>query len=620
MCGLTGCASTESQSDRAWLSRARDTLIHRGPDDAGEWWSQDGRVGLAHRRLSILDLSPLGHQPMHLPERGLSIVFNGEIYNFAELRRGLEGRGHRFRSHCDTEVILAAYSEWGSDCLTRFNGMFALAIYDGQEQRLLLARDRAGEKPLFYRLHRGTIVFASELKAILAKPDMPRRIDPTALDCYLLLGYIPGELCLLEGYNKLPPAHALSFDLREGSAKVWRYWHIPEFDPGAAVEESFLLDELDELMQAAVARQLRADVPVGILLSGGIDSSLVTAMAVRSSSRVRTFSIGFPGHGALDETAHARLVADHFGTDHTELMVEPATADLISKLAVQYDEPIADLSMIPTYLVSRLVREQCTVALGGDGGDELFGGYSRYSRLLWMQQRLLKTIPAPGRKTLAWGAQHLLPVGFKGRNYLQALNVDFTSDVPLISTYFDAGSRRRLMRGNAPWATPGEHIVHSAIPHEPDLVQRATRMDFANSFPEAILVKVDRASMLNSLEVRAPLLDQHLIEFAFGRVPSHLKTTTTQRKILPKLLTERLLPPEFDRQRKQGFAVPIAEWLKGGPFRDLFWDVLNSRDCIFDQKAVRSLQRGQDRGFVNGDRLFALVEFESWRKAYGTYL
>jgi asparagine synthase (glutamine-hydrolysing) len=620
MCGLAGCASTESQSDRAWLSRARDTLIHRGPDDAGEWWSQDGRVGLAHRRLSILDLSPLGHQPMHLPERGLSVVFNGEIYNFAELRRDLEGRGHRFRSHCDTEVILAAYSEWGSDCLSRFNGMFALALYDGREQRLLLARDRAGEKPLFYRLYNGTIVFGSELKAILAKPDMPRRIDPKALDCYLLLGYIPGELCVLEGYNKLPPAHALSFDLRNGSAKVWRYWDIPEFDPGAAVEESLLVDELDELMQAAVARQLRADVPVGILLSGGIDSSLVTAMAVRSSSRVRTFSIGFPGHGALDETAHARLVAEHLGTDHTELMVEPATADLIPKLAVQYDEPIADLSMIPTYLVSRLVREQCTVALGGDGGDELFGGYSRYSRLLWMQQRLLKTIPAPGRKTLTWGAQHLLPVGFKGRNYLQALNVDFTSDVPLISTYFDAGSRRRLMRGKAPWATPGEQIVHAATPRETDLLQRATRMDFANTFPEAILVKVDRASMLNSLEVRAPLLDQHLIEFAFGRVPSHLKATTTQRKILPKLLTERLLPPEFDRQRKQGFAVPIAAWLKGGPFRDLFWDVLNSRDCIFDQQAVRSLQRGQGRGFVNGDRLFALVEFESWRKAYGTYL
>ncbi|MCW1960389.1 MAG: asparagine synthase (glutamine-hydrolyzing) [Mycobacterium sp.] len=620
MCGLTGCASTETQSNRAWLSAARDTLTHRGPDDAGEWWSDDGRVGLAHRRLAILDLSPLGHQPMHLVDRQLSIVFNGEIYNFADLRTDLEQRGHRFRSHCDTEVILAAYAEWGDDCLKHLNGMFALALYDAREQRVLLARDRAGEKPLFYRADGSTIYFGSELKALLANSELPRRINPSALDCYLLLGYIPGDLCVLAGYNKLPPAHALSFDVRRGSVKVWRYWEVPEFDAGAPVDESALVDELDSLMEAAVARQLRADVPVGVLLSGGIDSSLVTAMAVRNSSQVRTFSIGFPGHGDLDETAHARLVANHFGTDHTELMMEPATADLIPELAVQFDEPIADLSMIPTYLVSRLVREQCTVALGGDGGDELFGGYSRYSRLLWMQDRLLKGIPVGGRKSLAWMAQHVLPVGFKGRNYLQALAVDFAHDVPLISTYFDAATRRRLMRGESSWETTADQVVRAATPIEPDLVQRATRMDFHNSFPEAILVKVDRASMLTSLEVRAPLLDQHVIEFAFGRVPSALKATTDQRKILPKLLTERLLPPEFDRQRKQGFSVPIAQWLRKGPFHDLFWDVLGSADCIFDPKAIRSLERGQLRGLVNGDRLFALVEFELWRKAYGTHL
>lgn len=620
MCGLTGCASTEPQSKRAWLSVARDTLVHRGPDDAGEWWSDDGRVGLAHRRLAILDLSPLGHQPMHLPGRQLSIVFNGEIYNFAELRRDLEQRGHRFRSHCDTEVILAAYAEWGDDCLGHLNGMFALAIYDAREQRLLLARDRAGEKPLFYRFHGATIYFASELKALLANDGMPRRINPEALDCYLLLGYIPGELCVLDGYNKLPPAHALSFDLRRGVLKVWRYWEMPEFKSGAPVNEATLVDELDALMQSAVARQLRADVPVGILLSGGIDSSLVTAMAVRTSSQVRTFSVGFPGHEASDETRHARLVADHFGTEHTELMVEAATADVIPRLAVQFDEPIADLSMIPTYLVSRLVREQCTVALGGDGGDELFGGYSRYSRLLWMQERLLTRIPRRGRVMLAGLAQHLLPVGFKGRNYLQALNVDFKRDVPLISTYFDAPTRRRLMRGESVWETPADRRTLAAKPIEPDLVQRATRMDFANSFPEAILVKVDRASMLTSLEVRAPLLDRHLIEFAFGRVPASLKATAHRRKILPKLLTERLLPPEFDRQRKQGFSVPIGMWLQTGPFHDLFWDVLDGSDCIFDRKTVRSLERGQLHGLVNGDRLFALVEFELWRKAYGAYL
>jgi asparagine synthase (glutamine-hydrolysing) len=556
---------------------------------------------------------------MHLPGRQLSIVFNGEIYNFAELRTDLEQRGHRFRSHCDTEVILAAYAEWGDDCVGHLNGMFAFAIYDSLENRLLLARDRAGEKPLFYRVHDATIYFASELKALLANIDMPRRINQEALDHYLLLGYIPGDLCVLDGYNKLPPAHALSFDLDRGLLRVWRYWEVPEFKSDATVDAATLVDELDALMESAVARQLRADVPVGILLSGGIDSSLVTAMAVRNSSQVRTFSIGFPGHDSLDETHHARLVANHFGTDHTELAVEAATADLIPKLAVQFDEPIADLSMIPTYLVSCLVREQCTVALGGDGGDELFGGYSRYSRLLWMQERLLTRIPRRSRRILAGLAQHMLPVGFKGRNYLQALDIDFERKVPLISTYFDAPTRRRLMRGQHAWETPADRTV-AAEAIKSDLVQRATRWDFANSFPEAILVKVDRASMLTSLEVRAPLLDLHLMEFAFGRVPSSLKATAHNRKILPKLLTERLLPDEFDRQRKQGFSIPIEKWLKSGPFHDLFWDVLGGSDCIFDRRTVRRLERGQLNGLVNGDRLFALVEFELWRQAYGAHL
>jgi asparagine synthase (glutamine-hydrolysing) len=597
-------------------------LIHRGPDDAGEWWSEDGRVGLAHRRLSILDLSPLGHQPMHLTDRGLSIVFNGEIYNHAELRKELQCRGHKFRSHCDTEVLLAAYAQWGADCLARLNGMFAFALYDALEGRLLLARDRAGEKPLFYRLQGQTLVFASELKALLAQPHMPRRIDPESLDCYLAFGYVPGQRCILSGYHKLPPGHALSYDLRQGLAKVWRYWELPEFDPAASADEATLLDELDALLDDAVRLQLRADVPVGILLSGGVDSSLVTAMAVRHSRQVHTFSVGFPGGGEFDETDHARLIARHFGTKHTELMAEPisVTTELIAQLVRQFDEPMVDSSMIPTYLVSRLVREHCTVALGGDGGDELFGGYGRYSRLLLMQ-RYLMFLPAMVRKSLARGAEHRLPVGFKGRNYLQALDVDLMrGDLPLIPVHFDVTTRRHLMRRHAPWATTAEHVWRARTPPEPDSLQRATRMDFASYLAEDILVKVDRVSMLNSLEVRAPMLDHRLIEFAFSRVPSLLKTTTKQKKILLKRLTERLLPAEFDRQRKQGFAIPYASWLRGGPFRDLFWDVLSSPDSLFDRQTVQGLLRGQDRGFNNGERLFALVQFELWRQAYATHL
>ncbi|PNK03838.1 asparagine synthase (glutamine-hydrolyzing), partial [Cylindrospermopsis raciborskii S07] len=505
MCGIVGLASTTPQTDRAWLSIACDTLTHRGPDDAGEWWSDDDHVGLAHRRLSILDLSPLGHQPMHLPQQGLSIVFNGEIYNFADLRHELESFGYSFRSHSDTEVLLAAYAQWGGDCLNRLNGMFAFALYDGPNQRLFLARDRAGEKPLFYRFSGGTLQFASELKSLLANPANPRQINPHALDCYLSMGFVPGSLCILQGYNKLPPAHALTFNFGTGNINIWKYWQLPEA-PRQQVDETQLVDELENLLENAVARYMVADVPIGVLLSGGVDSSLITAMAVRNSAHVRTFSISFPGHGKLDETPHARLIANYFGTDHTELVAEPASADLIPNLVRQFDEPMVDSSMIPTFLVSRLVRQYCTVALGGDGGDELFGGYSHYSRILWMQ-RNLGYIPNWLRKAVAQIAEYSLPVGFKGRNYLQGLSVNFQDRIPLLASSFDPLTRRRLMRSYPNYSTVAETIFGDRIPNETDLLQRATRMDFNNYLAEDILVKVDRASMLNSLEVRAPFLD-----------------------------------------------------------------------------------------------------------------
>lgn len=618
MCGIVGIASTTPQIQRAWLAIGRDAMTHRGPDDAGEWWSADGRVGLAQRRLSIIDLSPAGHQPMHDASGALSIVFNGEIYNFADLRDELIAKGHGFQSHSDTEVILAAYREWGTQCLARLNGMFAFALYDARQQTVFFARDRAGEKPLFYHQAGGVLRFGSELKALLADPALPRRIAPEALDCYLAMGYVPGDRCILQGFNKLPPAHALLFDLQTGQAKLWRYWQLPELDAATQgpADEAALLDDLEALLEDAVRRQMVADVPVGILLSGGVDSSIITAMAVRASSQVQTFTIGFPGYGKLDETEHARLIARHFGTRHTELMADDATADLLPRLARQFDEPMVDSSMIPTFLVSQLVRQHCTVALGGDGGDELFGGYGHYSRLQWMQQKL-GSIPRPLRKGIALAAEKLLPVGVKGRNWLQGLGVDLDNGLPLIASYFDTTTRRRLLATQPGWRLVAEFVLKSRVPVHPDLLQRATRMDFANYLAEDILVKVDRASLLNSLEVRAPLLDFRLIEFAFGKVPSHLKATVQDKKILLKRLTARVLPPEFDRQRKQGFSIPLAEWLKGGVFRVLFNEVLRDSQCSFDARTVDSLLRGQDKGRSNGERLFALVLFELWRREYG---
>ena len=619
MCGLVGITSSAPVESRTWLAAGRDAMTHRGPDDAGEWWSADGRVGLAQRRLSIVDLSSGGHQPMRDNARGLTIAFNGEIYNFRELRAELEQRGYAFRSHSDTEVLLAAYDAWGKDCLARLNGMFAFALYDARQQTVFMARDRAGEKPLFYHLTRGTLHFASELKALFADPSLPRRIDPESLDCYLAMGYVPGDRCILQGYNKLPPAHTLLFDLNNGTVKVWRYWQVPDLTPEAAagkVNELGLLDELEALLEDSVRQQLVADVPVGVLLSGGVDSSLITAMAVRASTKVKTFTIGFPGHGALDETEHARLIARHFGTVHTELVAQPTTADLIPRLARHFDEPMVDSSMIPTLLVSQLVRQHCTVALGGDGGDELFGGYGHHSRLLWMQQRLALA-PFPLRAVVATAAERLLPVGLKGRNWLQGLGVDLKYGLPLIANHFDASTRRQLMSHQDGWTLAAEQIRRGRVPAHTDLLQRATRMDFQDYLAEDILVKVDRASMMNSLEVRAPMLDYRLIEFAFAKVPSHLKATPQDKKILLKRLTARVLPPEFDRQRKQGFSIPLAEWLGAGPFRELFHQVLLDEQCLFDRDAVSGLLKGQDLGRSNGERLFALVLFELWRREYG---
>jgi asparagine synthase (glutamine-hydrolysing) len=448
----------------------------------------------------------------------------------------------------------------------------------------------------------------------LADAVVPSRLDAEATDCFLAMGFVPGERCIIHGARKLPPAHALIFDLKQNTNHVWRYWRLPVPPKESDQDERGLEDELETLLEDAVRRQMVADVPVGVLLSGGVDSSLITAMAVRASSRVKTFTVGFEGFGKYDETEHARLIAKHFGTEHVELNAGQVTPDLLPLLARQYDEPMIDSSMIPTYLVSQLVRQHCTVALGGDGADELFGGYAHYDRLLWRKQKI-DWLPLALRKLAAHSAGALLPHGFRGRNWLQSLSCDLDTGLPLIATFFDESVRKRLV-GDADWKLVAEDIRQSRIPVVDDLLQRATRMEFENYMPEDILVKVDRASMLNSLELRAPMLDHRVIEFAFGRVPSHMKTTLTQRKIILKRLTSRLLPPEFDRQRKQGFSVPLRDWLKEGVWRDYFHDILLGSGCMFDKKTVKDLLRAQDRGRNNSERLFGLVMFELWRQEY----
>jgi asparagine synthase (glutamine-hydrolysing) len=624
MCGIVGIASKYPVRDRELLLRMRDTMVHRGPDDQGAEWLLSDTVGLAHRRLSIIDLSPRGHQPM---KRGnVHITFNGEIYNYRELKRTLEDEGHKFQSDSDTEVILAAYQEWGQDAVRHLNGMFAFCIVDTVRKQLYLARDRAGEKPLFYYLGNRKLLFASELKALLAHPDVPRKLDPAAFDNYLTYGYVSGDQCMLSGVKKLPPAHAISYDMMSSDLNVWPYWQLPDHADamGTTIDETSLLDELESLLSDSVRLRLIADVPLGVLLSGGLDSSIVTALAARNSSQpLKTFTVSFPGTGRFDETDYAAQVANHFGTDHAVLEASQQDVDLFPTLARQYDEPIGDPSMVPTFLVSREIRRHATVALGGDGGDELFAGYRHYSWLA-SQLALRRYLPGAVRTGISKLATSLLPIGFPARNQLIGMSSDVTNCIAHVHVYFDEDSRNALLAQPARSALHGRdsseklrrqtlHYLNESALHQ------ATAIDFLAYMPDDVLVKVDRASMLTSLEVRAPLLDHRVIEFAFGRVPDSLKANSSERKIMLKRIARRLLPQSFNVDRKQGFSVP-SNWFSQG-WGNFIEEILYSAPpTLFDPRFIRDLISGQKKGCRNSERLFALTMFELWRDAYSIKL
>ena len=562
MCGIVGYAGRPGMVSVDLITGMRDAIAHRGPDATGIWSAPDGAVVLGHQRLSIIDLSPTGAQPMQNAARSRVVVFNGEIYNHDELRQELAPSGVRFVGRSDTEVLLAAYDAWGEQCVERLRGMFAFAIYDQARNVLFMARDRAGEKPLYWARHRGGLVFASELKALLADPQFPRRLSPEGLAYYLSFGYVPAEKCILEGVHKLQAAHCLSWPLSSGQPVLRRYWDLPDAQADESVSVDELTGELKQLLTRAVSEQLIADVPLAVLLSGGVDSSLVTAIAAQvSTHRVRTFTVTLPDDPQLDEARFARAVASHLGTEHVELPLDQSSVDLIEKLAAQYDEPIADSSMIPTYLLARTVSRHCKVVLGGDGGDELFGGYRSYQSGLRRDQ-LQRNLPAFVRAAIA-GAARSLPNGAKGRNSLLALEGTMAESIAQSAVWTDAS----VFAGTSPWLAahftgqPPKSWRRDLVETARQLPGAAMAADFRSYLPEDILVKVDRAAMLCSLEVRAPFLDQRVIEFAYQRVPNRLRVNASERKILLKNLARQLLPPELDIDRKQGFTIPISKWL-----------------------------------------------------------
>ena len=548
----------------------------------------------------------------------LTITFNGEIYNYRELRQELSRLGHEFRTESDTEVILEAYRRWGDDCLDHFDGMFAFALYDKDKDRLFAARDRAGEKPFFYWHHAHALTFASELKGLMQHPHLERRADVDAINFYLAYGYVPNDLCILQGVRKLPPGHALVYERQSDLLRVWPFWKLPDPPREDRVDPLELVEEYRTLLTDSVRRQLVADVPVGILLSGGMDSSLITAIACQVSSKpIKAFTISFPEHERYDEGPYARFISDHFGIEHRILPAEKASVDLLPELARQFDEPIADSSMIPTLLISRLIRKHVTVGIGGDGGDELFGGYPHYSWLRRLGQ-VRRIIPDGFRNQLARIGRRVIPVGVHGRGHLIGLEGGIERSLSSVNLFFDDQERHALFlplreissEGSGPERFKGEMSAPGI-----SLLQKATSMDFRTYLPDDLLVKVDRASMLASLEIRAPFLDRRLINFAYSRVPDSLRVRGGKRKILSRLLAKQILPRGFDLGRKQGFVVPLASWFREG-WGDQVKSVLLETTSWFNKPQVAKLIQGQERGLANTQRLFALMMVELWRREY----
>jgi asparagine synthase (glutamine-hydrolysing) len=624
MCGLCGVLNFDGQApvDQEGLAAMTATLKRRGPDDVGFFCS--GPLGLGHRRLSIIDLE-MGHQPLSNEDGSVWIVYNGELYNYREIRINLEKAGHRFATQSDTEVIVHAYEEYGADCLKAMNGMFAFALWDGNRRRLLLARDRLGIKPLYYARLPQCLLFGSEVKALVAHPQFERRLDVTALNLYLSLEYVPTPHSIFSGVNKLPPGHFLLVE--DGETHLERYWdlRLDKSEPLSTRTIAECSAEVRQLLFDAVKMELVADVPVGVLLSGGIDSSAVAAMMTRASTRpVPSFSVAFDDP-SFDESVHARLVARHLGTEHHEFPLSADTAlQMLPEIMAGLDEPLGDSSIIPTYCLSRFTKEHVKVALGGDGGDELFGGYSTLQahRLANYYQRL-----APGwlRHLVEPWVLEKLPVSFdnlsfdfKMRRFLRDYSLP-----PVVRHHRWLGSF--TPEEKAGLLTPlaqkgGEKMVdlvtsHARQAHTQDPLNQVLYCDLKLYLEGDILVKVDRASMANSLEVRVPLLNRVLVEYA-AHLPHSFKLRGLTTKFLLRQALKGILPESILTRGKKGFNAPVAKWF-AGPLKPLLEELLSpqrlKRQGLFQPDFVATLiKEHQARYRDHRKLLWTLLAFQMW--------
>jgi asparagine synthase (glutamine-hydrolysing) len=636
MCGITGAVWIDPAAalDAATLERMTDLVAHRGPDDRGCYRSdyrlQTGAapqpgVALGHRRLSIIDIEG-SRQPLSNEDGTIWVVFNGEIYNFRDLRRRLEGSGHRFRTQGDVETIVHLYEDEGPDFAKHLWGMFAVAIWDAPRRQLVLARDRLGKKPLVYRAETNRLLFASELKCLLATPGVPREIDPGALDEYLTYQYIPHPNTIFRGIRKLPPAHYAVW--RDGRLNVASYWQ-PDFNHEERRPLGEYVEELQSRMTDAVRLRLQSDVPLGAFLSGGIDSSIVVGLMSRlSGSPVKTFSIGFP-ESDYDETRYAREVAERFGTEHHELRVEPNALEILPKLAWHYDEPMADSSAVPTWYVAELTHREVKVALTGDGGDELFAGYDRYRAV--RLSTLFDRLPGPLRRLLASSLWQRLPGGNRRRSFIRRLK-RFTAALgqPVQRRYldwigiFDEAGRAALYSdeflASLPNVDPTEFLNRAwRRAGRRDTVTAASLADLTTYLPCDLLTKVDIASMAHGLECRQPFLDHRVVELAIA-MPVQFKQRFGRGKRILLEAFDDLLPPSVRRRRKMGFGIPLESWLRNELkqfTREVLLDRVSLGRGYFRPEAVTRIVEEHQSGARNhGYQLWSLLVFELWHRQW----
>ncbi len=621
MCGIAGVVGNQRDViDAADVHRMCQTIVHRGPDDEGVYAS--GPVGLGMRRLSIIDLAG-GKQPIHNEDRSVWVVFNGEIYNFPELRRELEVRGHQFYTHSDTEVIVHLYEEMGADCVKKLRGMFAIALYDTKRDTLLLARDRLGKKPLHYALHRGRLLFGSEIKTILALHPELAEVDSEGLLQYFYFGYIPDPHTAFQRIRKLPAGHLMEF--RSGEMKIRQYWDLPEYGTHPPISESECLEELERRLEEAVRIRLISDVPLGALLSGGVDSSIIVALMARTSAKpVKTFSIGFRAE-EFNESEYARLVAERFGTDHHELVLEPDLEETLTYLSGMMEEPFGDSSMLPTYYVCRMARRQVTVALSGDGGDELFAGYDRY--LVAMERPKFDTLQRWLGPLYRDRIHGLIPAGMYGKNL--AWNVSLNDRDRYLDglSFFPARHRERGLftpeflesAEGLPDPLLEWQRFYDAAPAR-DRLSRLLYLDTKTYLNSDILTKVDRMSMATSLEVRVPMLDHEFVEWVTA-LPVEWKFRAGTRKHILKKLAERLgIPSAVLHRKKQGFQMPLVEWMRS-EHKTQFWGVLLEPRTLqrgyFKPAVVRSLIDEHLRGRRNrSGLLWRMLVLELWQRNF----